>query len=337
MFVGTPFEKKTLTSTFQRVMHSLFKYKSLVMVYVDDLLIHSSSLEEHIAHVSEVIQILTSVNLTINSEKGKFGFSKLVYLAHMISSDGVLPDPLKLVTLRDWPLPKTGTDVPSIFSVANYFRDFIPRFSELSAPLESLKSLSSIQSLSAEQLAAFNNIKTSLLNSKILSYPDFSKPFFLATDASNVAVGAVLYQDTEENALRFRSPTRKFIGFFFKSSSPTERRYSANKKELLAVVKALHHFRYYLFGNPDKFSAGDQVYKLNYDRRSKFNPVKAGPFIVERILNHREHEGETYYLVKWLGYDSYSNTWEPTHSFLDTSVIDRYWESLDLRGGNVNI
>jgi transposase InsO family protein len=135
--------------------------------------------------------------------------------------------------------------------------------------------------------------------------------------------------------------------------------------------------------NPDKFSAGDQVYKLNYDRRSKLDPVKAGPFIVEsvhhgrslvlrdpsgallpkkvpishvsksradlseeepepifvveRILNHREHEGETYYLVKWLGYDSSSNTWEQTHSFLDTSVIDRYWESLDLRGGNVNI
>lgn len=134
--------------------------------------------------------------------------------------------------------------------------------------------------------------------------------------------------------------------------------------------------------NPEKFSAGDQVYKLNYDRRSKLDPVKSGPFIVEsvhngrslvlrdpsgailpkkvpishvskffpavsseesepifhveRILNHREHEGKTYYLVKWLGYDSSSNTWEPIESFIDTSVIDRYWESLDLRGGNVN-
>ncbi len=133
---GAPFGIKTLTSTFQRVMHSLFKDKSFVMVYVDDLLIHSSSLEEHIAHVSEVIQILTSVNLTINREKSKFGFSKLVYLGRMISSDGVLPDPLKLATLRDCPLSEIGIDVPSIFGVANYLRDFIPRFSELSAPLE---------------------------------------------------------------------------------------------------------------------------------------------------------------------------------------------------------
>ena len=87
------------------------------------------------------------------------------------------------------------------------------------------------------------------MNSKLLSYPDFSKTFFLATDASNVGVGAVLYQDTETNALKFSSPNRKYIGFFSKSTS-TERRYSANKKELLAIVKALHHFRYYIFGNP---------------------------------------------------------------------------------------
>jgi hypothetical protein len=554
MFVGAPFGIKTLTSTFQRVMHSLFKDKPFVMVYVDDLLIHSSSLEQHIEHISEVIEILTSVNLTINREKSKFGFSKLVYLGHMISANGVLPDPLKLATLRDWPHPKTGTDVRSFLGLANYLRDFIPRFSELSAPLESLKSLSSIQCLSSEQLSSFNNIKTSLLNSKLLSYPDFSKPFFLATDASNIAVGAVLYQDTEENALRFRSPTRKFIGFFSKSSSPTERRYSANKKELLAVVKALHHFRYYLFGNP--FVLVTDHASLKYMNEQKYlNPALAnwsdiifsytfkvvhcpgktnflpdllsrvaipssalssvcsvsvvdsstdvsdsavvdelpcenplpvasssededsseslesaiepasepdretrleilqnlhsfghfgggylqtlandqgifwpslrqdaqsvasschqcqlfnqhvpsyaplsplltqkpfshvvvdliGPFIVEnvhngrslvlrdpsgailpkkvpishvskffpavsseesapifhveRILNHREHEGKTYYLVKWLGYDSSSNTWEPTESFIDTSVVDRYWESLDLRGGNVN-
>lgn len=231
MFVGAPFGIKTLTSTFQRVMHSLFVDKPFVMVYVDDLLIHSSSLELHIGHVAAVIRILSSVNLTINRDKSKFGFSKLVYLGHMISAEGVYSDPLKLETIRDWPLPRTGTG-GSQFS------------------LESLKVLSSISSLSEEQFAAFNNIKTSLLNSSILSYPDFSKPFFLATDASNVGVGAVLYQDTETNALKFKSPTRKFIRFFSKCSSPTERRYSANKKELLAVVKTLHHFRYYLFGNP---------------------------------------------------------------------------------------
>ena len=120
----------------------------------------------------------------------------------------------------------------------------------LCASLESLKVLSSIPSFSEEQFVAFNNIKTSLLNSTILSYPDFSKSFFLATDASHVGVVAVLYQDSELNALKFKSSTRKYIGFFSKSSSPTERRYSANKKELLAVVKALYHFSYYLFGNP---------------------------------------------------------------------------------------
>ena len=250
MFVGAPFGIKTLTSTFQRVMHSLFVDKPFVMVYVDDLLIHSSSLELHIEHVAEVIRILSSVNLTINRDKSKFGFSKLVYLGHMISAEGVYPDPLKLETIRDWPLPRTGTEVRSFLGLANYLRDYIPRYADLCASLESLKVLSSISCFSEEQFLAFNNIKTSLLNSSILSYPDFSKPFFLATDASNVGVGAVLYQDTESNALKFKSLTRKFIGFFSKSSSPTERRYSANKKELLAVVKALHHFRYYLFGNP---------------------------------------------------------------------------------------
>ena len=75
MFVGAPFGIKTLTSTFQRAMHSLFVDKPFVMVYVDDLLIHSSSLELHVEHVAEVIRILSSVNLTINRDKSKFGFS----------------------------------------------------------------------------------------------------------------------------------------------------------------------------------------------------------------------------------------------------------------------
>lgn len=139
----------------------------------------------------------------------------------------------------------------SFLGLANYLRSYIPRYSELAAPLESLKLSAQITSFTEEdQLFAFSDLKTSLLNSELLAFPDFSKPFFLATDASNLGVGAVLFQDTEEDSLYYYSPTRKFIGFFSKSSSATERRYSANKKELLAIVKALHHFRCYLFGNP---------------------------------------------------------------------------------------
>ena len=94
-------------------MHSLFIDKPFVMVYVDDLLIHSTSLDEHIQHISEVLSILNSVNLTINCEKSKFGFSKLIYLGHMTSANGVSPDPTKLESIRDWPLPTSGTEVRS--------------------------------------------------------------------------------------------------------------------------------------------------------------------------------------------------------------------------------
>ena len=124
--------------------------------------------------------------------------------------------------------------------------------------------------------------------------------------------------------------------------------------------------------DPAKYSPGDRVYKLNYDKRSKLDPVKSGNsrslvlkdpsgavlpkkvpishvsktsdsssdtspmFFVERIINHREYQGQYLYLVKWLGYDSSSNTWEPADSFTDPAMIQAYWDALDLRGGSVN-
>ena len=152
--------------------------------------------------------------------------------------------------VKEWPRPSTGKDVQRFLGFLNYFREFIANFSSISQPLDALRNEASIDSLTEAQLSSFEILKQSLLKAPILSFPNFQEPFFLATDASNSGLAAVLFQDSPENSLKPWSPTRKIIGFFSKSLSKAEKNYSATKKELLAVVRAMKYFHYYLWDNP---------------------------------------------------------------------------------------
>jgi transposase InsO family protein len=246
MFQGAPFGLKVLTSKFQRVMMILLGDLPYVFVYVDDIVIVSHHIDDHLHHVQEVIERLTKANFLLNIEKCHFAVPELLILGFIISKDGQRIDPNKLVNIDEWAEPKTGKEVQHYLGLFNYFREHIPLVSTLMAPLEPLRYATNITSLwKTPQAEAFCALKSLLPQLPPLVFPDFTRPFCVATDASNTGIGAVLYQTTNDI---YEQP-HQVISFQARALQQSELKYSATKKELLAVVFALNKFHYYLWDN----------------------------------------------------------------------------------------
>ena len=249
-FLGAPFGLKTLTSAFQRVSSQLFFDLPNVFTFVDDILIASNSLEEHLLHVQSVVERLTKANLTINQKKCNFLLSQVHVLGHILSENGIQVDIGKLERVRNWVKPQSGKDIQSFLGLMNYFFDFIPRFAEIAKPLNELRNKDAIKEFWNDACDfAFENLKKCLFEAPILSNPNFQETFYLATDASAFAVGGVLFQTKQ--GFDVNSPKQKeikYIKFYSHSLSKSERNYPASKRELFAIVKCLRKFQNYLTG-----------------------------------------------------------------------------------------
>ncbi|SAL97128.1 hypothetical protein, partial, partial [Absidia glauca] len=141
----------------------------------------------------------------------------------------------KVTNVQKWPRPQTGNDIEKFLGVINYFRDHIPMISNLTAPLDKLrkkKTLSEDWNDLCEQ--AFQKLKIILTRTPVLKYPKVNEPYYVATDASNVGIGAVLFQIIDNKV--------QHIAFFARALSKSERNYNVTKKELLAVVFALQRW-----------------------------------------------------------------------------------------------
>ena len=252
MFIGCPFGLKTITSVFQRVMSELFSDMPFVAIYVDDILVFSKSLDEHIQHLNQVLNRLTEANLTVNKNKCLFGYLQLHVLGHIISSKGIQIDKSKLEDIQNCPIPTSSKDVQSFLGIVNYFRDFIPNFAMIASPLDNLRNVSKNEFIwTNEHTQSFLSLKECLKNPPILTSPNFSKPFFIATDASAFGISAVLFQTDCEDYTKITLTTprnKKFIKFASRSLKKSERNYPTCKRELLAIVFALLKFQNFILG-----------------------------------------------------------------------------------------
>jgi hypothetical protein len=243
MFVAAPFGLKTLTSVFQRVMTTIFDgMQDCVVFFVDDILISDRNAHDHLQHVQEAIRRLTAANLILSSAKCRFAQSSIRLLGFVIDEMGKHVDPSKVANVDDWPQPTTGKQVMHYLGMANYLRAHIPLMARLTAPLDRLRQLAVLTDAdwTTECDNAWNNLKHALQNHLSLSHVDWSYPLCVATDASNIGLGAVLYQEI--------AGQRHYILFQARSLNDNERRYSATKRELLAVIFALQRFHQYLWG-----------------------------------------------------------------------------------------
>ncbi|GBG85841.1 hypothetical protein CBR_g40651 [Chara braunii] len=139
-FIVMPFGLTNAPATFQRCMNDLFRpwLDKFVVVYLDDILVFSKTLEEHQGHLWQVLEKLREANFKINAKKCDWAKTQVLYLGHVLDEDGVKPEDSKIAAIRDWPTPRTLTELRSFLGLANYYRKFVRNFSTVAAPLRRL-------------------------------------------------------------------------------------------------------------------------------------------------------------------------------------------------------
>ena len=245
-FVRMPFGLCNAPATFQRVMQVVLAglEGEGVFVYLDDILIASKSFDEHLKQLREVFEHLRSASLRLKPKKCLFLRSEVPYLGHMISAQGVRPDPAKTEKVKSFPVPHDVTSVRQLIGLASYYRRFAPSFASIASPLRALTKKNTKFSWTPECQVAFDKLKELLVSAPVLAYPRFGLgvEFILETDASGVGLGAVLSQTQDDGQLH---P----IAYASRSLDCSERNYSITELETLAVVWAARYFRPYLLGH----------------------------------------------------------------------------------------
>lgn len=245
-FLRMPMGLKNAPSTFQRVMdHVLRGLQNVIcVVYLDDILVFSTSLQEHIVNLRKIFERLRESNFKIQMDKSDFLKHETAYLGHIITPNGVKPNPDKIKAIQNYPIPKTTKQIKGFLGLLGYYRRFIPNFAKLTKPMTSCLKKGAKITLSSDYTDCFEHCKKLLTNDPVLQYPDFTKEFILTTDASNFALGAILSQGTVGSD--------RPIAYASRTLNDSEVNYSTIEKELLAIVWATKYFRPYLYGRKFK-------------------------------------------------------------------------------------
>lgn len=247
-FVAMPFGMSNAPSTFSRLMTKVMSDfpRNEALTYLDDVLAHSVTEGKHLRVLSRIFAAFRSANLRISTEKSHLFRRRITYLGHEISSKGIrVPDDYVRV-ITNWPVPRTLKELRTFLGKANYYRRFIPQYAAVSSSLQAYvkKEHEGKRDLGIQKdtaaLRSFQSLKDALASSAVLTHPDFKSdaPFILDTDFSGGGIGAVLSQ--VQNGLE------RPIGYAAKRLLPAESNYSSSKGELLAVIFAINHFRYFL-------------------------------------------------------------------------------------------
>ena len=236
-----PMGLKVSPSTFSRLMTVAMSGLNMerCLVYLDDIIVFGKSLDEHNKNLSKIFERLRQTSLKLNPTKCNFLKTELLYLGHLVSVEGIKPDPSKLEVIKNWSSPQTADEVKRFVAFANYYRKHIKDFAKFCSPLNKLTRKNVEFNWTEGCEHSFQYLKKCFMNPPVLDYPDFSEGniFTLHTDASGKALGAVL---SNQNA--------RPVAFASKALNKAEINYSTIEKELLGVVWAIRHFRPYLYG-----------------------------------------------------------------------------------------
>ena len=231
-------------ATFSRLMDRVLAglHWETCLFYLDDIIVLSSTWEEHLARLRKVFERLRHAKLKLGAAKCTFAAKEVSYLGHRVTEEGLLPDPSLLAAIRDIPPPTTATEVRSFLGLAGYYRRYVKGFAAIAAPLHALTRKDAVFHWSEDCQTAFDQLKTRLTTSPITAFPDFSQAFRLYTDASTAGLGAILAQ--------VRDGKERIICCASRALNKAEKSYPATKLECLAIVWAVAKFRPYLMAMP---------------------------------------------------------------------------------------
>ena len=271
-FKVMPFGLCNAPATFQRLMDRVLsglKWSSC-LVYFDDIIVVGTTFQEHLHHLTSVFTRLRGAGLKLKPKKCTLCRQQVTFLGHIVSTDGVATDPSKTEAVSKWPIPQNRKEVQQFLGLANYYRRFVKDFALISKPLQRLTEKNAPFEWTIGCKNAFDELRKCLVSSPVLAYPDYERRFILDTDASDVGIGAVLSQVSV-------CGSERVIAYASRSLTRPEQRYCVTRKELLAVVEFVHHFRQYLLG---------REFTLRTDHGS-----------LVWIRNFKEPEGQ---LARWL-------------------------------------
>ena len=232
--IGAPY-------TFYGAMYEIFSDLPFVVVYFDDILIYSNTVEEHLRNLQEVFDRLVKYGLHINKEKSQLCLSEVTFLGFNVNGEGLRIHQRKIDDVVNFDVPQNLTDLRTFLGVFGFLRRFLDQFSTHAAPLFDLLKKGETFEWTDECQQGFIRIKETVSNAEILSLPDFSKPFALYTDASGKGIGFYLVQK--------HNGVLKPILFGGRVLSDAERKYAPTDQELLAVFYAVKRCYIYLYGH----------------------------------------------------------------------------------------
>ena len=265
-FTPMPFGLSNAGTSFCHLMEMCLGDQQYLMLlfYLDDICIFRSSADEMLNRIALVFGQLKEFNIKIKPKKSFFFQSSVLFLGHLLSKDGILPNPEKVNKVKDWPIPTMAKEEHSFLGLASYYRKFIPQFSKWANPLHNLirpiattKKCARVKLLplahnlptfewTATHLESFNKLKEALTSAPMLAYPDYSKPFILETDTSLKGLGAVLPKEDDKGNFCIIS----YASHTLKPYECSMRNYSSVKLELLVLKWAVcEKFKDYLIGS----------------------------------------------------------------------------------------
>lgn len=288
-FVRMPFGLKNAPAIFQRAMDDVLREHigKICYVYMDDVVVFGRTLEEALKNLETILRKLQEANLKVQPDKSEFLMKSVEFLGYVITENGIKPNSKKIETIEKWPEPKTIKELRGFLGLIGYYRRFVKDFAKLTKPLTNLfrgeKTPDSKRKITLNQAEkeCFQNMKTILSSNDILTYPDFSKPFLITTDASNFAIGAVLSQG--------EIGKDKPIHFASRTLNRAEENYSATEKEMLAIYWALKVFRNYIYGHKFKILTDHQPLTFSLSPRNANAKLKNWKSYLE------EHDYEIVY------------------------------------------
>ncbi len=243
-FRKMPFGLVNAPATFQRLMEIVLSglAREGCLVYLDDVIVMGSTLEEHNANLTKVLDRLREAGLMLKPQKCKIAQTQVEYLGHIVSGGGIHTDLMKLQAVSEFPRPTNLKALRSFLGLTSYYRRFIPNFARVAAPLHALTKKDAEFAWTTQCAEAFDRLKSLLTSAPVLAFPDFRVPFILETDASGNGLGAVLAQRQEDGSVR---P----VAYASRSLQDHEKRYGVTELEGLGVVWSVKHFRPYLYGH----------------------------------------------------------------------------------------
>lgn len=273
-FTRMTFGLRNAAQTFQRFIHSVLRGLDFCYVYIDDLLIASQDIDEHLQHLRLVFDRLQNFGLVINTGKCEFSQSVINFLGHSVNDFGIKPTAEKVAAITSFPLPKTVKGLRRFLGMINFYRRFIPHAVEHQKYLTDFlkgndnkkrKKDNRVIEWSTESIDAFDKCKQQLCDATTLVHFSSSAPLALMVDASDTAIGGVVQQEVDG--------VWQPLSFFSKSLDETQQRYSAYDRELLAAYSSLKYFKHYLEGR--QFALFTDHKPLTYAFKQKLE--KASP------------------------------------------------------------